>query len=237
VTLVANTPLLTQGYHHARAESVLSEGIRRSDPGSQVRSATRAAPSMRHRPARGEALQDKGRCCLLHAPFAAKPAGTTHRSRKPPAHREERRLLDALLQPLADLVEQLVLLPVDVAGGLIVRPPRHFALLFELARCALAIDLLGSVGARRACFLASLSASSTSARSALSESRRSSAQRSSLSISASNQQPSRVVISASSVCRWAANVCVSSAATASGTRHGTPPGRAGRTGDDTVPGQ
>ncbi len=57
----------------------------------------------------------------------------------------------------------------------------------------------GSVGAKRACFLASLSASSMSANSALSESRRSSAQRSSLSISVSNERPSRAVISASSV--------------------------------------
>src|SRR5450756_788627 len=64
-------------------------------------------------------------------------------SHEPPPHREQRRLLNALLQPPADLIEQPILLPVDVAAGLIVGPPGLFALLFELARRALAFELFG----------------------------------------------------------------------------------------------
>jgi hypothetical protein len=47
--------------------------------------------------------------------------------------REQRRLLDALHEPPADLIEQLILLPVDVAAGLVVCPPSLLALLFQLA--------------------------------------------------------------------------------------------------------
>jgi len=52
-------------------------------------------------------------------------------------------VLDALLESPADLIEQLVLLPVDVAAGLVVGPPGFLALLFKLARRALAFELLG----------------------------------------------------------------------------------------------
>src|SRR5665647_2770321 len=60
-----------------------------------------------------------------------------------PADREERRLLDTLLQPPADLIEQLILLPVDIAAGLIVCPPGLFALVFQLTLRALTLELLG----------------------------------------------------------------------------------------------
>ena len=49
---------------------------------------------------------------------------------------------DALLQPLADLVEQRVLLAIDIAAGLVVGAPGLVALAFQRPRLALALELL-----------------------------------------------------------------------------------------------
>ena len=108
----------------------------------------------------------------------------------PPSQTKERLALSLLLQPTADFVEQAVLLPVDVPAAGVIGLPRLVAL-WSPALAAFAgvpICRAGS-GPMLADFFVSLMAWSSSSSSALRAVRRSSAQRSSLSISASNHSP------------------------------------------------